>query len=155
MRIDPQALRRHVYERWMQTRAAAPRVGRFDYTFDMPLAGDGWHTRESDGTCFWRFTGPGERATIHLPPLADTVRTLAFDVIQTVSAAHPHELTVRCNGVHLDGGRFDGRTITFTIAPEAVRGHDATHLEIITLPALRPSGDARALGLAFSAIRIA
>src|SRR5512147_107397 len=128
MRIDLQALRRHVYERWERALVSPPPVACIDYTFDLPLAGDGWHARESDGTRYWRFTGPGERVTLHLPPCADTVTTMTFEVLHTVTPAHPHAVMVFCNAVPLPGGQFDGRTIAFTIPPEAVRGHDRTEL---------------------------
>ena len=69
--LDPDVIRERVRERYLRELAQRPALRALTYTFDMPLAGDGWHTREGKGEAhYWRFTGPGECSTLLFAPLA-------------------------------------------------------------------------------------
>ena len=152
---DPHGIGARVRERHLRQLAQRPALRTLVYTFDLPLAGDGWHTRERSGERHWRFTGPGERSTMLFAPLAPGVRTLTFAVHHALTAAHAEQLQVALNGIPLRDRRWDGRTITFTIPPTAMLALPYTSLEIVTLPAVQSGGqDDRKLGIAFSALTI-
>jgi len=153
---DPHGIGARVREGYLRQLAQRPALRTLVYTFDMPLAGDGWHTRERGGGArHWRFTGPGERATMFFARLAPGVRTISFAVHHALTAAHAEQLEVALNGIPLRDRRWDGRTITFTIPPAAMLARPYTRLEIATLPAVQSDGqDDRKLGIAFSALTI-
>jgi hypothetical protein len=153
--LDAESIAARARERFLQELARRPALRTLVYTFDMPLAGDGWHTRERQGTRYWRFTGPGDRATMLFAPLAPGVRTLTLAVHHALTVAHAEQLQAAVNGVPLAHRRWDGHAVTFTIPAGAAAALPYTRLELVTLPALHGAGeDARRLGLAFSALTI-
>jgi hypothetical protein len=153
--LDLHGLGAHARERFLRELAQRPALRTLVYTFDMPLAGDGWHTRERKGTRYWRFTGPGDRATMLFARLTSGVRTLTLAVHHALTAAHAEQLQAALNGMPLEHRRWDGRTITFTIPVGAVAALPYTRLELVTLPAVESGGDdTRRLGIAFSALTI-
>jgi hypothetical protein len=153
--LDLDGIAARARERFLRELAARPALRTLVYTFDMPLAGDGWHPRERKGARHWRFTGPGDRATMLFAPLAPAVRTLTLAVHHALTAAHAEHVRAELNGVPLEHRRWDGRTLAFTIPTGAVATLPYTRLELVTLPAIQSGGeDERRLGIAFSALTI-
>ncbi|MCY1272775.1 Sulfotransferase family protein [compost metagenome] len=131
-----------------------PALSGIKYSFDMPLEGDGWHTRETNGSSYWRFTGPGQKASLYFPRLSRPVRTITFKVVHAITPAHFAQLQVLFNGHHLGPGNHEDMQVKFSI-PLAAQEAAYTCIEIITPPAQKPeTGDNRKLGIAFSSIEI-
>lgn len=130
-----------------------PPLDRLDYTFDLPLEGDGWHSRETNGTLFWRFTGPASVATLYFPRIRMPERTIRFSVFHAVTPAHLEQLRVTYNGVGLNSSerRFD--RVTFRVPDSAIQAGKYTVIELATPPAAKPvEGDDRLLGVGFTRI---
>lgn len=128
-------------------------LDRLDYTFDMPLEGDGWHGRETDGNTYWRFTGPTAIASLYFPRIRMHERTLRFSVFHAVTPAHLAELTATFNGVDLHCVERRLNLVTFRVPDSALEARAHAMIELSTPPAVRPNkGDDRLLGIGFTRI---
>lgn len=155
MRSDLQRLTRELSLRsYLNSLRERPSLDALRYTFDMPLEGDGWHTRETNGSVYWRFTGPTSRASLYFPRMSHSVRTITFQVVHAITPVHFSQLKVLLNGHDLGSGSHEGMQVRFSI-PAAFLEAPYTCIEIITPPPQKPeAGDNRKLGIAFSAIEI-
>lgn len=159
---DPQAydrllpkIREALRDQFVGDLEKLPPLSELHYTFDQPLHGDGWHTRETDGRLYWRFTGPASTATLYFARIVANQRTLSLRVFHAVTPEHFDTLTVRYNGVPLTPAcKSDGK-LNYLIPELAFTERDYTFIEITTLQTKRPdSGDNRLLGIALSAIHV-
>ncbi len=132
-----------------------PPLSELHYTFDQPLYGDGWHTRETDGRLYWRFTGPASTATLYFERIVASQRILSLHAFHAITPEHLDSVAVRYNGVALTPAGRSAGVLKFSIPEQALATSDHTCIEIATLQTQRPAaGDDRLLGIAFSAIHI-
>lgn len=135
-------------------REQAP-ISQLVYTFDQPLAGNGWFPRESRDGVFWRFTGPGDQASIIFPRVCSGVTKARLTVFHSVTPEHLSSLHITLNGVKLRDRHDLGNTIEFPLPAGLLDRDDCPELVIHTLPGQRPlNRDSRMIGLAFTKIEI-
>jgi hypothetical protein len=130
-------------------------VARVDYTFDQPLAGEGWFPREGSDGRYWRFTGPGDRATIILPKVSADLKRLRLTIFHAVTPEHLARLRVLVNGVELEQDPCQAGALELLLPQCALTRAAFTEICFQTLPGVRPgSQDDRQIGIAFSRIEI-
>lgn len=135
--------------------ASRPVLERLDYTFDMPLEGDGWYPREMDESRFWRFTGPGKQASLFFQKIQPTEGLLRVHVFHALTGDHIDGLSVAYNGHELSLVSRKGRVLSYSVPEVAIRDHRFVELQFRTPDTIKPAqGDDRFLGIAFDRIEI-
>ncbi len=121
----------------------------------MPLQGDGWHTRETDGSIYWRFTGPTPSASVFFQKINPKSLTLKLHVFHSITPIHIDSLMVIYNGFKLEAPERQGRVLIYMIPYAATLARNHTFIEFFTAPTQTPEcGDDRLLGIGFSCIEI-
>jgi hypothetical protein len=69
-----------------------------DYTLDQPIIGAGWHPRESNGTTWSCWTGPGTEAWLDFQPIAASQGKLRCELHHRVDFEVLQSVQVRVNG---------------------------------------------------------
>lgn len=134
---------------------AQAEVNCLEYTFDMPLCGDGWHTRETDGNIYWRFTGPTPSASILLQKIAPNSYILRLHIFHSITPFHLDSLIVIYNGFKLEPPERQGSIFVYKIPYAATQAKQHTLIELLTPPTQTPEyGDDRYLGVGLSRIEI-
>ncbi|MET1081388.1 MAG: hypothetical protein ABWY06_25590 [Pseudomonas sp.] len=141
-------------ERYCRQLAACEMREGLDFTMDQPLAGDGWHNRESDGHTYWRFTGPGSEASLLFPKVFAARAQLRISIFHAVTPEHVDNLRVTYNGCLLALIHREARVLEYSIPTEAMCALPYTQLGFSTLPSQRPDRDSRLLGVAIQRVEI-
>lgn len=149
-----QAQRSSIRTRFLQELAQQPILPGLDYSFDQPLAGDGWHTREHQGNLYWRFTGPTSTASLYLPRISAPRGELVLTIAHSVSPIHVDALQASYNGFALERCRTEPPRLCFSLPPEALSRHPYTCIALTTPPTVQPYGDSRRLGVAVQRIEV-
>ena len=144
----------YVQEQYLLKLAACEVLETLFFTFDQPLAGDGWHNRESDGHTYWRFTGPSSTATLVFPRIAPAHARVKVLVFHAITPAHLDDLVLAYNGFKLKLINREGSLLEYSIPDAAISSSAYTKLKFTTLPPLCPQGDNRMLGVALQRIEI-
>lgn len=150
----PQRINDYLQEQYLQKLAVSEALAILDFTFDQPLAGDGWHNREFDGHTYWRFTGPSTTATLVFRKIAPVHAKVKVLVFHAITPAHLDNLVLAYNGFKLMLINREGSVLEYSIPDAAINSSAYTKLEFTTLPPLCPQGDNRMLGVALQRIEI-
>lgn len=149
------AFREMLRGRFIKNLEELPLVQELHYTFDQPLSGDGWHTREGDAPTYWRFTGPDSTATLYFGKIAAPQRTISFHVFHAITPEHLDSMKVSYNGYLLSPPERIENELKYSIPEQAISAKNHTCIEITTIAPCKPAElDNRLLGVAFSAIKI-
>lgn len=149
------AFRSMLRERFIKNLEQLPEQSAIHYTFDQPLAGDGWHTREENSNTKWRFTGPSSTASIYFGKVAPQEKKILFTIFHAITPGHIESMRVDYNGVQLSPPERSDNVLIYNIPEHAISGKNHTHIEINTIAPCKPAEfDNRLLGIAFSAITI-
>lgn len=149
------AFREMLRDKFIASLEKLPPKQELHYTFDQPLAGDGWHTREGDTTTYWRFTGPSSTSSLYFGKIAAEQRTISLYVFHAITPEHLDSLQVSYNGFPLSAPERIDNEFKYSIPEQAISAKNYTHLEITTIAPCKPAEmDNRLLGIAFSAITI-
>ncbi len=140
--------------RYRRQLATSEALRTLDFTMEQPLAGEGWHNRESNGIIYWRFTGPASKATLLFPRVLAKLEKLRISIFHAVTKEHLEGLKVSYNGVVLTLIRRENGVLEYAISKDAIHALPYTHLEFSTLPSYRPDGDSRLLGVAIQRVEI-
>src|SRR5690606_25877728 len=109
-----------------------PVVESIDYTFDMPLEGDGWHPRECNNDKYWRFTGPSNVATIYFPSIVATSKKLKLSIFYAPDMDFIDKMSVKIKKILLIKECFKNNMMTLNIPKDALGGLPYTLIEIST-----------------------
>lgn len=149
------AFREMLRERFIKNLELLPEQSTLCYTFDQPLAGDGWHTREENAEVQWRFTGPSAAANIYFGKITPKEKTISLTIFHAITPEHIDSMSVTYNGEKLSKPSRNKNVITYDIPEHAIANATHTHIEISSIPPCKPAElDNRLLGIAFSAIVI-
>ncbi len=143
-----------IRQRFLQRLARQAAMPGLDYSFDQPLAGDGWYTREHQSGTYWRFTGPASTASLYFPRVATLGGHLALTIYHSVSPAHVDMLQVGCNGFALERESTTTHRLLFKLPPAALSARPYICIELTTPPTVQPVGDSRQLGIAVQRVEI-
>jgi hypothetical protein len=155
MKEHNKELESELKKRHIERLERAAKLEHLDYTFDMPLEGNGWHTRETNRELFWRFTGPSQKATIYFPKILAKERELKLHIFHAITPKHIDELTVKYNDWELKKTTQKTNTLIFHIPSAAISSKEYVLIEFSTPPTVRPlDHDDRNLGISLSRIEI-
>lgn len=150
-----EAFRGMLQERFISALEQLPETQELHYTFDQPLSGDGWHTREGSASQYWRFTGPDSTATLYFGKLTAPQRLISFTVFHAVTPEHLTSMRVSYNGIPLQLVQQDGQEFRYHIPEQALTARNHTSIEISTITSCKPvENDNRLLGIAFTAVSV-
>ncbi|UUY09841.1 sulfotransferase family protein [Pseudomonas sp. J452] len=149
------AFREMLRERFIKDLEQSPEQSELYYTFDQPLAGDGWHTREENSEVQWRFTGPSATANIYFGKIAPREKTISLTIFHAITPSHIDSMSIIYNGEKLKSPARLENVLTYEIPEHAITNKTHTHIEISSIAPCKPAElDNRLLGIAFSAITI-
>ncbi len=150
-----QSLAEELRVQHIESLISSPPLEKLDYTFDLPLEGDGWHPRETNGEVYWRFTGPGQKSSLFFPKISARQATLKVHIFHAITDKHIDELSIKYNGRKLVLKSTQDNILTFTIPAEAISKHKFVQLEFHSAPTIKPAqGDDRLLGIGLKRIEV-
>lgn len=150
-----QSLTEELRAQHIESLISSPSLEKLDYTFDMPLEGDGWHPRETNGEIYWRFTGPGQNSSLFFSKINARQATLKIHIFHAITDKHIDELSIKYNGHKLKLNSRQDNIVTFKIPAEAINTHRFVQLEFHTPPTIKPAqGDDRLLGIGLKRIEV-